>query len=93
MRIPPLFSTLAFTLSTLTRGAHSPTRNAALGASQPLRLRASMTRIPFLSALFGSSSKAPDMSFPDQRSNDEWRAVLNKGKRRQMASLWGWSTY
>ncbi len=35
----------------------------------------------FLGALFGSSaSKSSDnMSYPDKRSNEEWRAVLNKG--------------
>lgn len=40
-----------------------------------------MSRIPFIGALFGSSaSNSSNMSYPDQRSNDEWRAVLNKGK-------------
>lgn len=38
-----------------------------------------MPSIPFLGALFSSSSNANKMptSFPDQRSADEWRAVLN----------------
>lgn len=36
--------------------------------------------IPFISSLFGTSSSASDkMSYPDKRSDDEWRAVLNKG--------------
>lgn len=39
-----------------------------------------MSGIPFLGALFGTSaSKSSDMSYPDKRTNDEWRAVLNKG--------------
>lgn len=40
-----------------------------------------MPSIPILGSLFGT--KAADASkmssFPDQRSDDEWRAVLNKG--------------
>jgi peptide-methionine (R)-S-oxide reductase len=40
-----------------------------------------MPTIPFLSGLFSSSSSSQsNMSHPDQRSPDEWRAVLNKGK-------------
>lgn len=39
--------------------------------------------IPFFGALFSSSSKAEEssgnMSYPDQRSEDLWRAVLNPG--------------
>ncbi|KEF62492.1 uncharacterized protein A1O9_00465 [Exophiala aquamarina CBS 119918] len=38
----------------------------------------SMPSIPFLSSFFGTSTPASEkMSYPDQRSNDEWRAVLN----------------
>ncbi|KAH7161392.1 SelR domain-containing protein [Dactylonectria macrodidyma] len=38
----------------------------------------------FLGSLFGSSSsnKSSDMSYPDQRTNDEWRAILNKEQFR-----------
>ncbi|KAH7151868.1 SelR domain-containing protein [Dactylonectria estremocensis] len=37
----------------------------------------------FLGSFFGSSSsKSSDMSYPDQRSNDEWRAILNKEQFR-----------
>lgn len=38
--------------------------------------------IPFIGSLFSSSAKAEssdDMSYPDQRSDDEWRAVLSPG--------------
>lgn len=44
---------------------------------RPTTLR-SMPTIPFLASFFGSSNKS-DMSFPDQRSDEEWKAVLNKG--------------
>jgi peptide-methionine (R)-S-oxide reductase len=37
-----------------------------------------MPTIPFLGSLF-SSSDSSKMSFPVEKSNDEWRAVLNKG--------------
>lgn len=39
--------------------------------------------IPFLGALFGSSAKTEsqpnNMSYPDQRSDDAWQAVLSPG--------------
>ncbi|EPE10398.1 methionine-r-sulfoxide reductase [Ophiostoma piceae UAMH 11346] len=39
----------------------------------------SMPSIPFLGSLFSSSAtaKSDDMSFPDQRPESEWQAVLN----------------
>jgi hypothetical protein len=47
---------------------------------RPFILR-SMPSIPLLGSLFSSSTPASaKMSYPDQRSDDEWRAVLNKGK-------------
>jgi peptide-methionine (R)-S-oxide reductase len=36
----------------------------------------------FLSSFFGSSSKSSNMTYPDQRTNDEWQAVLNKEQFR-----------
>jgi hypothetical protein len=38
----------------------------------------SMPTIPFLSNFFSTSS-SPKMSYPVQKSDDEWRAVLSKG--------------
>lgn len=38
--------------------------------------------IPIIGSLFSSSAKAEssdNMSYPDQRSDDEWRAVLSPG--------------
>lgn len=42
----------------------------------------SMPSIPFLGSFFSSSSKQDNMSYPEQRSDDEWRAVLNKEQFR-----------
>ncbi|KAJ5495747.1 hypothetical protein N7539_000863 [Penicillium diatomitis] len=33
--------------------------------------------IPFLGALFSSKAPTEEMSYPDQRSDDQWRAVLS----------------
>lgn len=50
-----------------------------------------MPTIPFLSSLFGTSTPASaKMSYPDQRSNDEWHAVLNKGKPSPRVLLGPW---
>jgi peptide-methionine (R)-S-oxide reductase len=76
MRFKPFLSTTLYTLSSFRR-LQTPTA-AHIAESRALRLR-SMSGIPFFSALFGSSSNSAKMSYPDQRSDDEWRAVLNKG--------------
>ena len=61
------------------------TARASLYRAPSLSTRAtvlkSMPTIPFLSSLFGttSSSKRSDMTYPVQKSDDEWRAVLDKG--------------
>lgn len=39
----------------------------------------SMPTIPFLGSLFSSSSSSANMTYPDQRNDQEWQAVLNKG--------------
>jgi peptide-methionine (R)-S-oxide reductase len=77
MRFNPFFSTILYTISNFTRP-----RTAAFNQifARPIPLRASMPTIPFLSALFGSSSSSNNMSYPDQRSPDEWRAQLNRGE-------------
>ncbi|ENH73949.1 hypothetical protein FOC1_g10011270 [Fusarium oxysporum f. sp. cubense race 1] len=68
MRFSPLLSTLFYTFSNITR------------VRTPLP---SHLVIPLLGALFGTSSKnSSNMSYPDQRTNDEWRAVLNKEQFR-----------
>lgn len=39
-----------------------------------------MPTIPFIGSLF-TSSNSNNMSYPVQKHDDEWRAVLNKGMR------------
>ncbi|KAF4455535.1 hypothetical protein F53441_2143 [Fusarium austroafricanum] len=79
MRFSPLLSTLFYSFSTITRVRPPLPSHLAF---RPIPLR-SMSGIPFLGALFGTSSKnSSNMSYPDQRSNDEWRAVLNKEQFR-----------
>ncbi|KAK7992168.1 hypothetical protein PG996_012817 [Apiospora saccharicola] len=77
MRLPPFSSLLRtfYTFSTFTRTRATAHRQSLYGSARPLK---SMPTIPFLGSLFGSSASSK-MSYPDQRNNDEWRAVLNKG--------------
>ena len=37
----------------------------------------SMPSIPFLGSLFSSTPASSKMSYPDERTKDEWRAVLS----------------
>ena len=61
------------------------TARASLYRAPSLSTRAtvlkSMPTIPFLGSLFGTSSKnnASNMTYPVQKSDDEWQAVLDKG--------------
>ncbi|KAH0601685.1 hypothetical protein MHUMG1_00564 [Metarhizium humberi] len=81
MRFRPFVSTLLHTLSNFTR-IRAPASPAHIATLRPLPLR-SMSGIPFLGALFeSSSSKSTKMSYPDQRSDTEWQAVLNKEQFR-----------
>jgi len=50
----------------------------------------SMPTIPFLSSFFSSSSSSK-MSFPLQKSDDEWQAVLSKGKSVPLSVPMGFS--
>ena len=75
MRFSPLITQFLRTTSNITR-ARLPVP-AHLSALRPVVPVRSMS---FLGSLFGSSSNnSSKMTFPDQRTNDEWRAVLNKG--------------
>lgn len=89
MRYTPFLSAAILAVSNIVR-VRAQSRIGAVAASPaklnrnlPVPLRAGMP-IPFLSALFGtsSSSSSDKMSYPDQRSDDEWRAVLNKDQFR-----------
>ena len=71
------------TLSSLSRPLPFRTAPRAPHTSSSRTLK-SMPSIPFLSALFGSSASSSSntmssSSYPDQRTNDEWRAVLSPG--------------
>jgi len=44
----------------------------------------SMPTIPFLGSLFSTSSSSKNMSYPLKKSEDEWQAVLSKGKDFQI---------
>jgi len=61
--------------------ARATTQYKALTPFTRATLYKSMPTIPFLSSLFSSSS-APKMSYPVQRSEDEWQAVLSKEQFR-----------
>jgi peptide-methionine (R)-S-oxide reductase len=83
MRIPRLPNILRSfialgTVSASTRYLQTRTTNALTPTSTTTILK-SMPTIPFLSSFFGTSSASSKMSYPDNRSDDEWRAVLNKG--------------
>ncbi|ORY61257.1 Mss4-like protein [Pseudomassariella vexata] len=69
---PSLLRTF-FTFSAFTRARVTARVDQSLHSNPNFK---SMPSIPFLGSLFGSNSG--QMSYPDQRSDDEWRAVLNK---------------
>jgi len=76
---PNIFRTLLALSSYSPRVSHAKYRSI-----QPLTrgiVFKSMPTIPFLSNLF-STSRSPKMSFPVQKSDDEWRAVLSKEQFR-----------
>lgn len=77
----PTFPTLLRTFYTLSN--YTARASSQYKSIQPLArgtVLKSMPTIPFLSSLFGtSSSSSSNMSHPVQKSDDEWRAVLNKG--------------
>ncbi|KAI1387363.1 SelR-domain-containing protein [Hypoxylon trugodes] len=81
MKLPPFSNLLRtfYTFSSFTR-----TRPLAHQAvlRHPITVK-SMPTLPFFGSLFGSSSSSTNnMSFPDQRTSDEWRAVLSKEQFR-----------
>ncbi|KAI5467744.1 putative methionine-R-sulfoxide reductase SelR [Mariannaea sp. PMI_226] len=81
MHFRPFFANFIYVFSRLPTHLRTPP-HPRINTLRPVPLK-SMSGIPFLSALFGSSSsKSSTMSYPDQRSDDEWRAVLNKEQFR-----------
>ncbi|GME64364.1 Methionine-r-sulfoxide reductase [Neofusicoccum parvum] len=77
----PSFPTVArafYTLSNTAARRFSPSQQHAFAAASP-RLPPtlkSMPTIPFLGSLFSSSSRAT-MSYPVQKTDDEWQAILS----------------
>jgi peptide-methionine (R)-S-oxide reductase len=79
MRLPS-FSTIVRTFYTFTGATRLQPQRALAPFTRATVIR-SMPSIPFLGSLFGSSaSSSANMSYPDKRSDQEWQAVLNKGK-------------
>ncbi|ETI27721.1 methionine-R-sulfoxide reductase [Cladophialophora carrionii CBS 160.54] len=92
----PSFPNIVRTLYTLSNAtAHrllqQPLRGTTTSTSSQVHrgvgatVLRSMPSIPFLGALFGTSASTPaaaKMTYPDTRSDDEWRAVLNKEQFR-----------
>lgn len=82
MRLPQFSSLLrtfyAFSQFTRIRAARQPLVNPAINRNT---LR-SMPTIPFFGSLFSSTPASSKMSYPDERSKDEWQAVLNKEQFR-----------
>lgn len=82
MRLPS-FPTIVRTFYTITN-ATARFQPVSYRTLQPVNFsRAtlrSMPSIPFLGALFGTSSSSSEkMSYPVQKSKEEWQAVLNPG--------------
>jgi len=77
MRFPPISSILRtiYTLSHIARvrGVRPQLPRSHL---QKTTLR-SMPSIPFLGSLFSSTPASSKMSYPDERTSDEWRAILS----------------
>ncbi|KIW73857.1 methionine-R-sulfoxide reductase [Phialophora macrospora] len=81
---PNIVRTLyTFSNATAHRFQQQPLRGNAISQFHRATVLRSMPSIPFLGALFGTSTPAPaKMAYPDARSDDEWKAVLNKEQFR-----------
>ncbi|KUJ12438.1 methionine-R-sulfoxide reductase-like protein SelR [Mollisia scopiformis] len=83
MRFPtfPNIIRTFYTLSNYSR-VSSQAQYKALNNFSRVTVYKSMPTFPFLSSLFSSSSSSSDMSYPVQKSDDEWQAVLSKEQFR-----------
>ena len=80
MRVPnfPTIIKTFYSLSNYTN--RNTTQYKALQPFTRATVYKSMPTIPFLANFFGtSSSSSSKMSFPVQKSDEEWQAVLSKG--------------
>ncbi|KAH8684769.1 methionine-R-sulfoxide reductase-like protein SelR [Tricladium varicosporioides] len=83
MRIPS-FSTIIRTFYALSNRSIRASNQTPFKSPQPLprgTILKSMPTIPFLGSFFSTSSSSK-MSYPLQKSDDEWKAVLNKEQFR-----------
>lgn len=83
MRLPSLptilraFYTVSHPITARILPASSPNGLLSLNRSTVLK---SMPSVPFIGSLFSSSTSSKKMdSFPVQKSDDEWQAILSKG--------------
>jgi hypothetical protein len=67
-----------YTISNATATAHT-TRYRAISPLIRTGILRSMPSIPFFGSLFSSKPQQNKMSYPVQKSEDEWQAVLSKG--------------
>lgn len=75
MSLPRLLKPASLAITRVARAQrHIPQQPARV---TPLR---SMPSIPFFSSFFSSTPASNNMSYPDQRTDAEWRAVLSPGK-------------
>lgn len=81
MRLPsfPTIVRTFYAFSNATSRLQAPQRAISPFSFTRATAIKSMPSIPFFGSLFSSSSTSKDMSYPDQRSKEEWQAVLNKG--------------
>ena len=84
----PTFPTIIRRFYTFSNSnARATTQYKALTPFSRATIYKSMPTIPFMSSFFSSSSSAPKMSYPVQKSDDEWQAVLSKGNSIPLYSL------
>ncbi|KAG0645861.1 Peptide methionine sulfoxide reductase B3 [Hyphodiscus hymeniophilus] len=75
----PTFPTIIRTFYTFSNySARNTTRYQALKPLSQATIYKSMPIIPFLSSFFSSSTDSSKMSYPVQKTDDEWQAVLSK---------------
>lgn len=80
MRLPsfPHLLRTFYTLTNVTTKLRAP-QKAASPFIRATAINLSMPTIPFFGSLFSSSSSSNKMSYPVQKSDQEWQAVLSKG--------------
>lgn len=88
MRFPtfPAIIRTFYILTTATTRPISASHKAATPFTRGTIVK-SMPTLPFLGSLFSSSSSSRKMTYPFQKSDNEWQAVLNKGEGSQLFLL------